>query len=34
MKKSIVLFGLCLSVLTGWSAEGWMTDFEKAKRRQ
>ena len=33
MKKSIVLFGLCLSVLTGWSAEGWMTDFEKAKKK-
>ena len=33
MKKSIVLLGLCLSVLTGWSAEGWMTDFEKAKKK-
>ena len=33
MKKSIVLFGLCLSVLSGWSAEGWMTDFEKAKKK-
>ena len=33
MKKSIVLFGLCLSVLTGWSAEGWMTDFESAKKK-
>ena len=33
MKKSIVLFGLCLSVLTGWSAEGWMTDFERAKKK-
>lgn len=33
MKKSIVLLGLCLSVLTVWSAEGWMTDFEKAKKK-
>ena len=33
MQKSIVLLGLCLSVLTGWSAEGWMTDFEKAKKK-
>ena len=33
MKKSIVLLSLCLSVLTGWSAEGWMTDFEKAKKK-
>ena len=33
MKKSIVLFGFCLSVLTGWSAEGWMTDFESAKKK-
>lgn len=33
MKKSIVLFGLCFCVLTGWSAEGWMTDFEAAKKK-
>ena len=33
MKKSILLLALCLSVLTGWSAEGWMTDFEKAKKK-
>ncbi|HBO88015.1 MAG TPA: thiol-disulfide isomerase [Verrucomicrobia bacterium] len=33
MKKSIVLFGFCLSVLTGWSSEGWMTDFEGAKKK-
>jgi thioredoxin-related protein len=33
MKKTIVLFGLCFCVLTGWSAEGWMTDFEAAKKK-
>ena len=33
MKKSIVLFGLWFCVLTGWSAEGWMTDFEAAKKK-
>ena len=33
MKKSIVLLALCLFALTGWSAEGWMTDFEKAKKK-
>ena len=33
MKKSIVLFELCFCVLTGWSAEGWMTDFEAAKKK-
>ena len=33
MKKSIVLLVLCLFALTGWSAEGWMTDFEKAKKK-
>ena len=33
MKKSIVLLALCLFALTSWSAEGWMTDFEKAKKK-
>ena len=33
MKKIILLSGLCLSVFTGWSAEGWITDFEKAKKK-
>ena len=33
MKKSMVLFGLCFCILTSWSAEGWMTDFEAAKEK-
>ena len=33
MKKSMVILGVAMVALSGWPAEGWLTDFEAAKKK-
>tara|TARA_A100001015_G_scaffold293916_1_gene371085 strand:+ start:1978 stop:2427 length:450 start_codon:yes stop_codon:yes gene_type:complete len=33
VKKSMVILGVAMVALSGWTAEGWLTDFEAAKKK-